>query len=630
MKTADRVSGIMVSVATMLLTMGMTDLVQSAPPVVPSVNAPGHAADAAGADELAGLWKARQWTGPIARGPLVIQRTGASYTADIVGKAMPLHLNRDELCFDLPNEQGGFRGKLVQGGDFLGHWYPRGGSRQATPVRLTPDGPHRWRGEVHPWDDVFTFYLMIQPRPDGTLGAFLHNPERGFGGYVDRAVRDGAAVSLMGTRPGQQAETEWARGTYDRDRDVITLVFPTRGGSYDFHREGDDSDFYSRGRNPPPYEYRPPLARDDGWPTGTLEEALIDRPAMERFIQMIIDTPMDSARTPLVEGILISRHGKLVLEEYFHGEHRDKLHETRSATKSVTAVVVGAAIAAGEPLALSTPVYQIMSGGAFPEGLDPLKRAMTVEHLLTMSSGWFCDDTNPEAPGNEDAMWEQTEEPDLYALTLRVPMATPPGEKAVYCSCNPNLALGVVGRATGEDPMYVFDRLVAKPMKIDRYAWVMDQANQPYGGGALKLLPRDFMKFGQLMLNAGTWEGRRILDQDFAERATARLYHLRGIYYGYLWWSVDFPYKERTVRSFSAGGLGGQSITVVPELGLVVAIYGANYAYPRTALKMEYPARYILPAVREPGDDMNASVMPREFVSPYGPSPVGGPVREGK
>ena len=52
---------------------------------------------------------------------------------------------------------------------------------------------------------------------------------------------------------------------------------------------------------------------------------------------MILDMPIESVHTPEVQGVLIARHGKLVLEEYFHGEHRDKLHETRSAAKSLTA-----------------------------------------------------------------------------------------------------------------------------------------------------------------------------------------------------------------------------------------------------------------------------------------------------
>ncbi len=166
---------------------------------------------------------------------------------------------------------------------------------------------------------------------------------------------------------------------------------------------------------------RPPPGRDDGWPTSTLDAQNIDRAAMERFIQKIVDMPMDSADAPQIHGVLIARHGKLVLEEYFHGEHRDKPHMTRSASKSVAAVLVGAAIQAGAPLKLSSPVYEVMNGGKFPPDLEPQKRTMTLEHLLTMSSGYFCDDNNDDAPGNEETMWDQTDEPDFYRYTHESP-----------------------------------------------------------------------------------------------------------------------------------------------------------------------------------------------------------------
>ncbi len=311
-----------------------------------------------------------------------------------------------------------------------------------------------------PFDDIFTFYLRIRRRPDGTLGAFLVNPDRSYGAAVDRLVYAGHAVTLL------TGEREFARGTYDADSDVIALYFPARGGSYDFRLDDDQSAFYPRGKSPDRYVYAPPLARDDGWPTGTVEDAGIDRRAVEEFIQAIIDMPMDLGETPQVHGILIARYGRLVLEEYFHGEHRDKLHETRSASKSLTATIVGAVLQAGAPLKLSTPVYEIMNAGTFPADLDPRKRAMTLEHLLTMTSGYFCDDANPDAPGDENVMWEQAEEPDYYRYTLKVPMATAPGDTVIYCSANANLALGIVARASGESPLVTFDRLLGAPMQI--------------------------------------------------------------------------------------------------------------------------------------------------------------------
>ncbi len=565
---------------------------------------PSLAEPAASADALVGLWKAKRRFGPDGRGPLVIQGSGTTFTAEMMGRLVPVRTDQGELSFALPNGQGGFRGRLQKDGTLLGHWFPpppaaMGG--HASPVRLDPDGPNRWTGTVVPFDDVFTFHLMVSKRPDGSLGAILRNIERDFGALlgVDRIAREGAFVKLFGKRRGQPQEREVAAGSYDAENAVLTLDIPGRGGSYAFERDGDESDFYPRGRNPGRYLYRRPLARDDGWPTATLEDAGIDRVAMEKVIQAIVDMPMDSVDTPQIHGLLIARHGKLVLEEYFHGEHRDKLHETRSAAKSLTATMVGAAIQAGAPLTLSSPVYQVMHGGAIPADLEPRKRAMTLEHLLTMSSGYFCDDQNDDAPGREDTMQDQTDEPDWYRYTLKVPMATAPGEKAVYCSANPNLALGMVSRVTGESPLYTFDRLLGAPLKIRRYGWWADPAGHPYGGGGVQFLPRDFMKLGQLMLNGGTWQGRRILGRDFVARASSPLYRIGERGYGYLWWVTDYPYRDRTMRTFSALGAGGQLVTVAPELDLVIASYGANYSSRGWRhVQNELIPTSILPAVR--------------------------------
>lgn len=584
------------------------------------------------ANDLSGLWKAKKRFGPEARGALVLQRSGNDWTADMAGRIVPVSSASGELTFTLPDNGGTFRGKRDADGVIRGHWYRPGTLLywkstpvSASPVVLRPDGANRWRGTVDPGEDAFTFYLLLQSQPDGSFNALLRNPEFDLGTQqgVERVTRDGNALKLIGKRGGKEREV--ALGTYDPETNRIAFAFPGRGGSYDFVREGDDSAFYPRGKHPGRYTYRPPLAFDDGWPVGTLDGADIDRAAIEKLVQGILETPMDSPDAPQVHGLLIARHGKLVLEEYFHEQDRDKLHNTRSASKSLTSLLVGAAMHAGVPLKLSSPVYQVMNGVTFPPDLDPQKRAMTLEHLLTMSSGFFCDDTNDAAPGNEETMWEQEGEPDFYRYTMKVPLATPPGENSVYCSASPNLALGMAGRAAHEEPMALFDRLMGEPMKIRRYDWGLDPAGHPYGGGGMNLLLRDFIKLGQLMLNGGTWEGHRIVSQEFAARAGSPLYHLRNIYYGYLWWGENYPYKNRTVRTYSARGAGGQTVTVVPDLDLIVATFAGNFSSRKGmfAASTDPIPRSILPAVREPGDDKNAPVIDRVYVTPYGPSKDG-------
>jgi CubicO group peptidase (beta-lactamase class C family) len=313
---------------------------------------------------------------------------------------------------------------------------------------------------------------------------------------------------------------------------------------------------------------------------------------------MLIDTPIDSVHSQEVHGVLIARRGKLVLEEYFHGEHREKPHDTRSAAKSLTATLAGAAVRAGVPLDVSSPVYRVMNGGSFPPDLEPRKRALTVEHLLTMSSGLDCDDSNSSSAGNEDVMQEQTARADWYRYTLDLRAVRDPGAKAVYGSANPNLLGGVLAKASGRPLPELFHELLAEPLGIKRYHLNLSPTGDAYMGGGARLLPRDFMKFGQLMLNGGTWNGRPVLTPEWCRRAGSPLYELRGIHYGYLWWVIDFPHKGRTVRAFFAGGNGGQVVMGVPELELVVAFYGGNYSDPALYVpQRRYVPEYILPAV---------------------------------
>ena len=552
------------------------------------------------ASEIVGLWKAKQRNGPDGRGPLLIQRNGSTYTGDMMGFTFPVTVNNGEFSFELPNREGGFRGKLV-GNTIRGIWFssPLGELGGGTPVYLASKGQNLWSGEVMRQESVQTLYLLITRRPDGTLAGVLRNIERDWGGFlgVKSVVRTGNAISLVGGR-APNADSVLVRGTYDPTDTVITLDFGGRGGTFEFTPDDDPlSDFYPRGKNPGRYVYRVPPALEDGWPTASLEQVGIDRAGIERGVQAIIDMSMDSINAPQVHAVAIARNGKLVLEEYFHGDNRNYLHNERSAAKSVSATIIGASMLAGSPMKLSTPVYQVMNGGTVPADLEPRKRAMTLENLMTMSSGYFCDDNNDDAPGNEDQMWQK--QTDFVKFTLGLPLAFSPGDTAIYCSVNPNLALNMAGRAAGESPFYLFDRLVATPMGITRYIWPLDRVRNPYGGGGMGLMTRDFMKFGQLMLDDGTWHGRRILSSEFVRRASSTLMKIAGRDYGLLWWPQSFTVDNRTIRGFAALGNGGQIVMVFPELKLVVATNGGSYASRGWRfVGGDLMSKYILPAVK--------------------------------
>jgi CubicO group peptidase (beta-lactamase class C family) len=579
--------------------------------------------------DLSGLWGAKKHFGPDVRGQLIVRRTPEGFAADIAGRSAPVSNYGDELAFELPGHEGHFSGRL-EGKDLVRGLWERPGTplnNRATvsPVVLKKISADVWAGQLEPLADDFSFYLFAKARADGSYDVVLRNPELDLGNQrgVNRLVRSGDALQLMASR-GKAPEELLASGQMEPEMEGFSITFPGRGGTYDFAREGDASLAYPRPRSSPAYHYITPPPLGDGWPTATLGLEGINQSALERLVQSIIDMKMDAADAPEIHALLIARHGQLLFEEYFHGFSREKLHNIRSAGKSLTATAIGAAMRAGAPLRLDSRVYQVLNGGSFPPGLEPRKRAMTLENLLTMSAGYYCDDTDDKAPGNEDFIGDVLQEPDWVKYSLSVPMATDPGENSVYCSMQPNLALAMLGAATHESPVRAFDRLVARPLQITNYAWMLDPVDRPYGGGGVAIRARDFLKFGQLMLNKGTWNGHRILDPSFVKEASSPQYHLRNVYYGYLWWVEDYPYKNRTVRGYSARGSGGNLVFVIPELDLVVETMAGNYSNRRGMRYLgNVIATSILPAVREPGDDPNAPVKDREFVSPYGPSKNG-------
>lgn len=559
--------------------------------------------------ELAGIWEAKRRFGPELRGEASLHRSQSRWIAQVGGYTVEFSGTNELVEFDLPGDRGRFTGRLDPATRRIdGHWQQpplvTNGLAFASPVTFEPVGPDRWHGRIVPLDDDFTFYLVARPRHDGSMGAFLRNPERNQGVFfnVDHVDRSGDRVELVGTFFRNTDEQVLLEGTIFPAEPRITIDVANRGGAYDFRPLGDDtaSPFYARGRNPEPYVYQPPPEIGDGWDVGTLDEVAIDVEPLRRLIESEIDLPADDVHDLYIHAMLIARRGKLVLEEYFHGHHRYMPHDTRSASKSLTATLVGAANYAGHPIGPSTPVYSTIYGNAVSPDLDPRKSRMQVEHLLTMSSGYDCDDGDYSTPGNEERMQEQTDNLDWYDYTLELPMIREPGTSVVYCSINPNLIGKVLIAATGRPLPLLFHQLIAEPLAIDRYHLALQPTGEPYMGGGIHWLPRDFMKLGQLHITGGTWNGRRILSRDWVERATSALNELRERHYGYLWWVEEYPYRGRKVRAFYAGGNGGQVVMGIPELDLVVAFFGGNYSSKTLyRAQREFVPRFILPAVEE-------------------------------
>ncbi|AFE09676.1 6-aminohexanoate-dimer hydrolase [Corallococcus coralloides DSM 2259] len=556
------------------------------------------------ADPLVGIWGSERILGPQVRGELTLLRNGDIWRARIAGFDVPARVEGRKVSVVFPG--GELRATLAESGQSItGHWIqPRvlmSGMKFASPVELRALQPGVWRGTVAPLEDRFSLYLVIQKQPDGSVTAFIRNPERNFGNrMLFRVELQDRTVRLTSTKGNNPIE-----GTFDAQSGRLSLPYPPFDTTFDFTRRDRSQavGLYSRTPAPVPYAYQKPIAEDDGWTTASAADVGMDVQPLQQLVQRILDQEPSPESVPAIQGLLIARHGKLIVEEYFQGFDKERPHDLRSSSKSYASLLIGIALDQGAPFTVDTPVASL-----FPEykgklsNLDARKRKLTVAHLMTMATGLACDDDEPDSPGNEDRLEDSV--PDWYKYTLDLPMVRAPGGgKAVYCSANINLLGGVLRNTTRTWIPEFFTQNVATPLQMRGYHLDLMPDGEQYLGGGIYMRPRDALKLGQLYLSGGTWNGKRVVSQRWVERSVANQATMPdGRTYGYTWWRHELRVGDRVYSQYEASGNGGQLVMVVPELDLVVLFTAGNYNHVALWRKFreELLPRYIMAAVTAP------------------------------
>jgi CubicO group peptidase (beta-lactamase class C family) len=284
---------------------------------------------------------------------------------------------------------------------------------------------------------------------------------------------------------------------------------------------------------------------------------------------------------PRTTSVLVMRGDAVVYEEYFNGATAATLHDTRSATKSLTALAVG--------IAIDRRVLPGVDASAFAYLVDlqpfaaagPVKDAITIEDLLTMSSALDCNDDDDSSPGNEENMYPK---PVWARWAADIPVRADYQRDASgrgpfhYCTAGTFLLGQIVQRAAKQPIDHFMATHLFAPLGISKWEFARSPAGEAMTGGGLRLSSRDLGKLAGLIRSAGKVGDTQVVPAGFMRAATTVHRHAFPEQdYGYLFWHRVYKASCASAEGWFMGGNGGNAVVAFPALDAVVVVTRTNY-----------------------------------------------------
>lgn len=299
------------------------------------------------------------------------------------------------------------------------------------------------------------------------------------------------------------------------------------------------------------------------WPV----DSLYNKALVPDSLMIVIDSNDTHA-------FLVLRAGKVLFERYWDQYDSVSLSGSFSAAKSIVSLLIGIALDEGRIRSLDDP-----AGHYLPHFKTNGLEKVTIRHLLTMSSGTNYEESDKGYFSmNASAYYGD----DITYMVSRMERKEEPGVYWQYRSGDTQVLGLIVEKVFGKPIAELVSERFMKPMGAERQAlWLLDgdekreKAFCCFSGTA-----RDYARFGQLLLNKGSWGGKRIVSESYLAQAVTPASHLKDRsegdapvdYYGYQYWI----FRHEGMPVYAMNGLFGQYVYVIPDRDAVVVRLGES------------------------------------------------------
>ncbi len=317
------------------------------------------------------------------------------------------------------------------------------------------------------------------------------------------------------------------------------------------------------------------------WNVSTPEEQSMNTTMLGEIENRYTDSEIDS--------IIVVRNGYIVYEEYPSGDDSPtQLHYLASVTKSVISALIGIAIDNGFIGSVDDSVIDFFPSYLI-QNMDSRKESLTIEHLLTMTSGFEWDEWSTPYGSSNNSLTQMYESGNPVQFMLDIPIQDDPGSHWAYCSGGSHLLSAILQQSTGMSTYEFAMEFLFEPIGIEDAFWLIDSQGIYLGGGGLSLTPRDMARLGYLYLQNGQWNGDQVISENWIKQTFSPIVDLTTYdAYSYLWW------LSPALGVTYASGLNGQRIYVFPDYNMVVVM---TADMENQTIETELLTEYIIPSI---------------------------------